>query len=865
MNKHHLKYFEKTALAFLLCFTIFITKNTSAQESSESDSLALSIIYIIYDGDDWNNNSGWTQTPVEQWYGINLENINNKRKVTDIIMPHNNIEGEIPGEFETVWDLITFLGLDILTDGITLFNIYTRLNEISSSDSPLGELRKIDISNNLFKGAVPGEITKARFLQYIDFSNNQFSGEIPADFANANDLVYIDLSNNDYEGEIPTFFGNMNNIEHIDLSENSFTGSMPVEICDATTLTYLNVASNELEGALSTNFEQLINLEWLNLSENDFSTFPSEIINIETLNHLEIQGNNTQGEFPSRESSLPPIKYADFCFNRFYEIPLLDFITDTIRCNNNFLTFEDFERNVDLIYAENPTFIYIPQNKFGRNYDTIANENHPFTLEILCGGQYNHYSWYKKDKNNVAQLIENAPDSPILHFDRIQLSDESSYYVEVVNDTIPDLTLVSEPVFIDVIENCMVHDSLLLIELYTQTNGATQWINNDNWLEGPVKSWYGINKTGPCEVYEIDLSDNNLVGSLPINIGQLQNLEKLNLNNNQLNGNIPSSVWDLYNLTELSLMNNNLNSTLDNKIEQLENLKILNLEANNITGTIPSNIDKLKNLEYLNIAHTNIEGEIPTDMRKLDNLKTLRLNNTALSGEIPSRLNQLENLETFEIQNNRFWGLIPDFSSINSLKLIDVSGNKFLFGGIDAAGIDTLNTQFNYWPQDTVLALDFVFDDKTLQVIDDNFENNFYTWFFNYSTSSLESNPTEIDETGTYYSLITNSYYPRLTLYSDTIDVTELPADETPLVPINLIVISSESNPNFVIPRIENYPDNQLIVFSKWGNIIYKTESYLNELDFSAYPEGTYYYVLNYTDINNKPVQIKNFIEVIKN
>ena len=36
-----------------------------------------------------------------------------------------------------------------------------------------------------------------------------------------------------------------------------------------------------------------------------------------------------------------------------------------------------------------------------------------------------------------------------------------------------------------------VNDSLALVDLYNSTNGPS-WTHHDNWLTGPVGSWYGI-------------------------------------------------------------------------------------------------------------------------------------------------------------------------------------------------------------------------------------------------------------------------------------------------------------------------------------------------------------------------------------
>ena len=66
-------------------------------------------------------------------------------------------------------------------------------------------------------------------------------------------------------------------------------------------------------------------------------------------------------------------------------------------------------------------------------------------------------------------------------------------------------------------------------------------------------------------------------------------------------------------------------------------------------------------------------------------------------------------------------------------------------------------------------------------------------------------------------------------------------------------------NDNFVIGCIDNYPNNKLEIYNRWGNIVYKMNNYNNEWngasngrevfnDSNDLPEGTYYYKLELGD-----------------
>ena len=62
-------------------------------------------------------------------------------------------------------------------------------------------------------------------------------------------------------------------------------------------------------------------------------------------------------------------------------------------------------------------------------------------------------------------------------------------------------------------------------------------------------------------------------------------------------------------------------------------------------------------------------------------------------------------------------------------------------------------------------------------------------------------------------------------------------------------------NDALVIDNIEKYPQNELIIFNRWGDILYKAKPYANDWNGTnqqgqPLPEGTYYYLLR-LDINN--------------
>ena len=90
-------------------------------------------------------------------------------------------------------------------------------------------------------------------------------------------------------------------------------------------------------------------------------------------------------------------------------------------------------------------------------------------------------------------------------------------------------------------------DRAALVKLYNATGGAS-WTNNTNWpSDRPIREWYGVSNGPDGRVSELDLSDNELTGEIPTELGNLSNLAWLYLSGNQLTGCVPAGLLDVPN------------------------------------------------------------------------------------------------------------------------------------------------------------------------------------------------------------------------------------------------------------------------------------------------------------------------------
>ena len=223
-------------------------------------------------------------------------------------------------------------------------------------------------------------------------------------------------------------------------------------------------------------------------------------------------------------------------------------------------------------------------------------------------------------------------------------------------------------------------DRDILIALYDATNGDN-WTNHTNWCsDKPLSEWYGVDVDvirDENKVISLRLSNNNLVGSLPEEIGYLIDVQNLDLDNNQLIGGIPASIGKIQQLGGLYMSGNQLTGEIPSEICNLSKLRYCYLYNNQLTGNIPESFGNLSNLKYCYLHNNQLTGNIPESFGNLSNLEYCYLFGNQLTGEVPETLSRLTKLQTMDFSYNMLGGDLPeavtatDWWQINGYRCIE--------------------------------------------------------------------------------------------------------------------------------------------------------------------------------------------------
>jgi len=552
-------------------------------------------------------------------------------------------------------DSLALVALYNTTNGMDWDSIWTLDEPMSTwygiSLNEYGCVTQIDLRNNGLNGIIPPEIGNLANLQRLYLQENQLTGAIPPEIGNLLNLNQLWLFDNQLTGTIPSGIGNLGSLTHLGVGRNQLTGSIPPELGDLPNLIHLGVRNNDLTGCFDLSLANLCNqLITQNISTgNGFDETWESFCNggmgfctptncrqndsliLVTLYEITDGENwtNTWDLYTPMTAWHGITLDANACVrivdlrnnNLVGNIPfaLVDLSSlERLYLNNNALT-GSIPTELSSVYSLQHLWLFgnqltgnIPP-ELGNlpNLTHLGIGNNQFTGNLPAEFGYLDKLIYLSIKNNqlggcFAPNLRNLCNNDSISAENIDTGNNFDALWDVF---CTDDSGLCTP------EMCRQSDSLALVELYHATNGAN-WDTIWN-LTTTIDTWHGITLNESGCVRQIDLSENQLVGTLPSELDTLKNLSRLYLYDNQISGTIPSEWSGMYSLRQLWLFNNQLTGNIPIELTQINTLTHLGLGHNQLSGELPPGLGDLHNLIYLGIQSNDLTGCYPSDMTNL--------------------------------------------------------------------------------------------------------------------------------------------------------------------------------------------------------------------------------------------------------
>ncbi|KAJ0228668.1 Leucine-rich repeat-containing protein [Hirschfeldia incana] len=425
----------------------------------------------------------------------------------------------------------------------------------------LPQLQYLKLAHNGFQGNLPSSLGNLKDIGYLDMSHNSFHGKLPRSFVK---ICYsIILSHNKLSGEVFPESFNITGIFELSMDNNLFTGNIGQGLGFQPILLYLDISNNRLTGVIPSWIGELTSLTALMISNNMLEgEIPASFFNKKQIRLLDLSGNMLSGDIPLHANSIVP------------QVLLLQ---------DNHLSgiISDWPWDGQVVDLRNNRISgNIPKFSKSQNSRTVLLRGNNFTGSIprqLC------------DLKNI-QLLDLA-DNMLTGIIPSCLSKTSFGLRKEINDSYGSMyqmtawfnTLSPQKDFIAGSHGIHFKASIAL-QPFRMSYESTIQIK----IEFATKHRYDYYLGGNLQLlFGLDLSENELSGNIPAELGALMELQALNLSHNKLSGVIPKSFSGPENVESLDLSSNWLQGQIPSQLAELSSLAVFNVSFNNLSGAIP--------------------------------------------------------------------------------------------------------------------------------------------------------------------------------------------------------------------------------------------------------------------------------------
>ncbi|KAL7239567.1 hypothetical protein ACSBR2_005461 [Camellia fascicularis] len=576
--------------------------------------------------------------------------------------------------------------LGVLSSLKTLSLLYNRL----TASIDIGEFRnmnnleELDLSDNSIEDVKGFErLSVLGKLELLRLDKNLFNNSILASLGVLSSLKTLSLSQNRLNGSIVIGeFHNMSNLEQLDLSHNDIDNIKGLK--SLSKLKMLNLRWNELKGLVTSNgLDGLKHLQELYLDYSSIDkiflhnvgvmsslrvlTLRNVSLNgslsnqgwceLSNLQELDLSENSFNGMLPSCFENLTSIRILDLSFNQFTGNLTSSPLSNLTTLEYLILSYNHFEIPASFISFYNHSKLKVFLGDNNRLSDQIELQTWipKFQLKVFslsnCGSsnlgmKFPHFLFYQYDLRIVDLSHNSVRTFPVWLL-------ENNTRLEVFR-----------------LRNCSLMGTFLLPS-YPNPHASSIDIS-DNQLEGPIPT--NIGSIFPNLIY-LKTSRNLIQGHIPTSLGDMQSLRILDLSNNNLSGLIPKHLSCRY-LFFLKLSNNNLSGQISLPFVNLPFLELLYLDNNHFIGKFPDSMSSSSYLVALGISNNYMSGKLPRWMGNMSYLMGISMFSNHFEGPIPVEFCKLGLLEFLDLSENNLSGSIPSCFNQSRIKHVHLSRNQ---------------------------------------------------------------------------------------------------------------------------------------------------------------------------------------------
>ncbi|RHN57354.1 putative non-specific serine/threonine protein kinase [Medicago truncatula] len=560
----------------------------------------------------------------------------------------------------------------------------------------IGKLPKIqelklsgcDLSDLYLRSISRSPLNFSTSLAILDLSSNTFSSSNIFEwvFNATTNLIELDLCDNFFEVTISYDFGNTrNHLEKLDLSGTDLQGGTSLEsFSDICSLQSMHLDYSNLNEDISTILRKLsgcarYSLQDLSLHDNqitgtfpDLSIFPSlKTIDLSTnkLNgkvphgipksseSLIPESNSIEGGIPESFGNLCPLRSLDLSSNKLNEDLSVILHNISFGCAKYSLQQLNFARNKitgmvpDMSGFSSLESLLLSDNLLNGNI--LKNYTFPYQLERLY-----------LDSNKLEGVITDSHFGNMSKLMDVDLS-HNSLVLKFSEDWVPSFQLYGM-----FLRSCILGPRF---PKWLQSQKHLQVLDiSDAGSSDVVPVWFWTQTTN---LTSMNVSYNNLTGTIPNLPIRLNECCQVILDSNQFEGSIPSFFRraEFLQMSKNKLSETHLflcsNSTIDK-------LRILDLSMNQLSRKLHDCWSHLKALEFLDLSDNTLCGEVPSSMGSLLEFKVLILRNNSFYGKLPVSLKNCKNPIMLDLGDNRFTGPIPYWLG-QQMQMLSLRRNQF--------------------------------------------------------------------------------------------------------------------------------------------------------------------------------------------